>query len=539
MKIIVTCALALSLLLSAISANAASPLMVTAPGSTPACGVAGLDVCGPSVDVFTNFPAAPLVSFPGPVALGLVPGDVVSSISWGNEAPSSVPASILFSVSPASAGIPGVAPDVFSEASVGDAAADIFSAGTIGAPAPNKLVVDGNGLPLAAPPASGLIEPIDNLIGLATCDPLSATLMGSFVTFTLAPGSPTLGLLGATPADILGHPYLVGGPPFLLIPAGALGLLAGDVIDGLALNLAGPPAMVSLAPGSPTLGFIGAGPADLIAVGMGPAFVSMPAPALGLLPFDDIDALDISVDADGDLVNDACDNCVGTANNNQLDGDGDGVGDACDNCPTISNPGQADADGDLVGNACDPCTGGVAVNKAQLKFTKIGTPGSEGVQVKGVGAFAGALPIPPLSVDTLGMRVVITDIGAGNAVILDHTMPGGLVPTVCGPKDGWKSNGAGTSKKYTNLTNQLPPVCIAGSALGITKAQAKDGTASLKGVTHKIQGKKSTYSPVTGPFKVTVTYGGAAESAAGQCSEITFTGAQCVLNGSGTTMTCK
>ena len=39
------------------------------------------------------------------------------------------------------------------------------------------------------------------------------------------------------------------------------------------------------------------------------------------------------VDVDRDGVPDACDNCLGIANQDQTDTDGDGVGDACDNCP--------------------------------------------------------------------------------------------------------------------------------------------------------------------------------------------------------------
>jgi hypothetical protein len=75
--------------------------------------------------------------------------------------------------------------------------------------------------------------------------------------------------------------------------------------------------------------------------------------------------------------------------------------------------------------------------------------------------------------------------------------------------------------------------------LKISKAGIKDKTAQLKGVGHKIQGKNGNFGPAVGPFRVVVVYGGAAEQAAGQCSEVTFTGAQCVLNGSGTTLTCK
>ncbi len=59
------------------------------------------------------------------------------------------------------------------------------------------------------------------------------------------------------------------------------------------------------------------------------------------------------VDADGDGVFDADDNCPTTANPDQTDGDGDGVGDLCDSCPAAANADQADADADGVGDVCD------------------------------------------------------------------------------------------------------------------------------------------------------------------------------------------
>jgi hypothetical protein len=49
---------------------------------------------------------------------------------------------------------------------------------------------------------------------------------------------------------------------------------------------------------------------------------------------------------------DACDPVVGCVNV-FLDADGDGVCDANDNCPAVANPDQADADADGTGDACD------------------------------------------------------------------------------------------------------------------------------------------------------------------------------------------
>jgi hypothetical protein len=85
-------------------------------------------------------------------------------------------------------------------------------------------------------------------------------------------------------------------------------------------------------------------------------FLVAPAPGLGLLPGDNMDALAVNFETDADFVADPCDNCPLVANNDQLDGDADGVGDACDNCPAVANL-QVDTDGDTVGDACDLCIG--------------------------------------------------------------------------------------------------------------------------------------------------------------------------------------
>jgi large repetitive protein len=44
------------------------------------------------------------------------------------------------------------------------------------------------------------------------------------------------------------------------------------------------------------------------------------------------------VDADGDGIPDATDNCVSVANPDQADSDADGIGDACDPCPATADP---------------------------------------------------------------------------------------------------------------------------------------------------------------------------------------------------------
>lgn len=72
------------------------------------------------------------------------------------------------------------------------------------------------------------------------------------------------------------------------------------------------------------------------------------------------------LDADGDGLSDAVDNCPDATNASQVDLDDDGEGDACDldddgdgiadekdDCPKVANPDQADADADGLGDACD------------------------------------------------------------------------------------------------------------------------------------------------------------------------------------------
>ena len=82
----------------------------------------------------------------------------------------------------------------------------------------------------------------------------------------------------------------------------------------------------------------------------------------------------LALDADGDYLPDALDNCPGVQNPDQSDADGDGYGDACpvyqdmdgdsvadkdDNCPNIATSDFSDRDGDGVGDPCDKSPDGI------------------------------------------------------------------------------------------------------------------------------------------------------------------------------------
>jgi hypothetical protein len=454
--------------------------------------------------------------------------------------------------------------NVSCAASGGSALADVFVARPFGPPLafPNVQALDADGLadPSCGPPPSpalGLVEPGgDDVSSLAMCAANHVFAGASLIApvyFTLAGGSPTLAVLGAGAGDLLAAMPPGFAPPVVLVSAAALGLVPGlpgcgppacDGIDGLEVVSGAVASLFSLAPGSPSLGGCGYTPGDVLLGAGGPPCsptVVLPSAGLGLAATDNVDALAVGFDADGDLVDDLCDNCPAIPNNDQLDTDGDGIGDPCDNCPTAANPSQTDSDGDLAGDACDVCTGGVGMTKPQFKLAKLLAPGGDDqLQMQGDLNFPGpTLPISPLDVVNQGMRIQIVDLGNGNSVVFDHVMPGGAVPNACGPKDGWKTNAPLTSQKYATKTNSIPPGCVAGSALGIVQAQAQDKTAKGKGAKFKVKGKAGSYGPVVGPVKIAVAFGGTAESTAGQCAERTFLPAECTSSGGGNTFKCK
>lgn len=122
------------------------------------------------------------------------------------------------------------------------------------------------------------------------------------IYFTLDSFSPSLGA-GFTGGDVFLSPPAT--PAFgLWAPFPSLGLMPMDEVDALAVwNLDGSPspgpgdhAIFSLAPGSPTLAAMGLSPADVLATGFGGfSVLYLPHFALGMLPTDNIDGLDVEV----------------------------------------------------------------------------------------------------------------------------------------------------------------------------------------------------------------------------------------------------
>jgi hypothetical protein len=483
--------------------------------------------------------------------MGLLPGDVVTSLSYRVLPPAFAPGlRVLFSVDGASAGIPfpPPPPNLSCEAAGGEGLADVFLSQPFGPllPFPNVQALDGNGVPGPCgpfpSPGLGLIEPSpDDISNLEMC-PASFVYNGVALTrpvyLTLGPGSPTLIALGATAASILIVPPPAGPPLVLFVPP-AFGLIPGppgcgapicDQID--ALDMGAVTSLFSLAPGSPSLGLCGYSAADLLAGPAAPcAAPVLPAVALGLLPPNNVDALAVNFDADSDFVADPCDNCPVVPNNLQADGDGDGTGDVCDNCPTIANPGQADGDGDGIGDVCDSCplvpnigdTDGDGIDDACDNCVTVSNPSQTDGDGDGVGDAcdpcphaSGAVPVPFTSVKKVLLLYGSTGPGGGDdkpklikgafssAAVFDpdstddvhvtigkSVVGGTLFSASLTTASGFWTQPSPTLKKWIYKDPSATPV------VGVKKALLKESPASSGSYQFKMIGKATN---VAGPL---------------------------------------
>lgn len=164
---------------------------------------------------------------------------------------------------------------------------------------------DGDGtsaLPL------GLAEPFGTFANdVDGFDSRPGVLDGSIywtVDAATAGGVPAYSTPGFTANDVFIGPAASGyaTAPVIYVAGAALGLVAGDEMDALAVKEDGTPGFTpgldgiffSLAPGSPSLVGAGASPGDVLFSAGGGAFgVFTAGTLLGLAPTDNLDALDI------------------------------------------------------------------------------------------------------------------------------------------------------------------------------------------------------------------------------------------------------
>ncbi len=234
--------------------------------------------------------------------------DQIGGLSFGQDFNATGLLPIQFSVAPGSRGAAGTAVRVEADCSPPEPQADVFGTTLDGT---NVQIFDGNGI--ACGSNSGLPLYLDEgasgssvhaLVGDpclyvdVNCDGVPENP----VYFTLLPGSPTLALIGATPADIL---MTQGGfmPVKWADGVADLGLASGDVIDAFCLkeNSNGvfdgeDLILFSLAPGSPTLSSLSASAADILLPGRPPR-VFYRAALLGLQATDNVNGLMCSLES--------------------------------------------------------------------------------------------------------------------------------------------------------------------------------------------------------------------------------------------------
>lgn len=119
-----------------------------------------------------------------------------------------------------------------------------------------------------------------------------------------------------------------------------------------------------------------------------------------------------SEDKDNDGIDDFGDNCPGVSNNQQLDSNIDGIGDACQEDPFLTEddgagvkapPNVADSDGDLLEDAVDNCPGIANSNQKDSDLDRLGDVCDEDLDGDGVAQHMKLQPAKPLILDNCPM----------------------------------------------------------------------------------------------------------------------------------------
>ena len=107
-----------------------------------------------------------------------------------------------------------------------------------------------------------------------------------------------------------------------------------------------------------------------------------------------------------------------------------------------------------------------------------------------------ALLAPLPNVATSGLEIVAEDLNADYAPIVEWSVrtiavPPGGPGTGCDPRDGWKAAKSGSSYRYRNLSNALPPTCAPGSANGLTEIRLLRKSKDNRTVDVKVRATKT------------------------------------------------
>ena len=214
-------------------------------------------------------------------------------------------------------------------------------------------------------------------------------------------------------------------------------------------------------------------------------------------------------------------------------------------CSNVPIPSCADTDGDGKIDDADECTTFnwtpepvKPPDQNPLKLRLIlkqlaAAPGGQQILFKGLfNPAASALSVDP---SANGVNVYVEDT---TGLVYDASVPGGLVGTGCGEKDGWSVSGTAETPlwKYRNVTGAVPPGCVDGSANGLGSVYIKDLRPTGKGAIQfkvKVKGATLDHSPGL-PFnrlQATLALGArpspgvsSQQAIEGQCAEAVLTG---------------